>query len=225
MVGGPCWGRGGQSGFESCPPDSEPALLTPLQLCPLSFTPTRNQNQQAALRSCTFMALQKNQKFSFTFKRQLWKEALCFLGPQQVVGWSPREEPPHQPLYPQGACPPPRMSGNRRNIPGSGQPGPHFTHGETETQRAKGTFLLQASRISCKAGPQPLKLSSLPLSWKTRPRPVKGGLLSPLSSSGPFSRHLGDSPDFIDRQDSLESIWCTLLINLFQIIAENYWFM
>lgn len=67
-------------------------------------------------------------------------------------------------------------------------------------------------------------LLSSPQGCKMRLRSVKAGLPSPVSSSGPFSRHLGDSPKFIDRQGSLESIWRTLLINLFQIIVENYWF-
>ena len=71
--------------------------------------------------------------------------------------------------------------------------------------------------------PQPMKLAGLPRGWKTRLRPAKAGLPPPLSSSGPLHRHLGDSPKFIDRQGSFKSIWCTLLINLFQIIAGNYW--
>lgn len=221
-------GEGRQSGFEMSPPDSNPALLIPIQHT-LSSAPARNQNQRQ-LYAAAPSRLSGSPRRSPSPSKGSRGGCLMLPWPQQAARSAKRsgaleKRRPHRPLYPWGACSPPRTYGNRRKVLGSGQPSPRVTHGETEAQRDKGTYLLQANRMSDRAGPQPLRLSSLPQGWKTRLRPDKAGLPSPLSSSGPSSRHLGDSPEFIDRQDSLESIWCTLLINLFQIIAENYWFV
>lgn len=52
---------------------------------------------------------------------------------------------------------------------------------------------------------------------------VWSGAASPISNSASFSCPPGDFPKLSISEANLESIWCTLLINLFQIIAANYW--
>lgn len=104
---------------------------------------------------------------------------------------------------------------------GSGSPAPILHEwGNRGAERQRD--LLKADKVSCRAGFQPREPSGLLQGWEGSLRPARAGLPSPLSSSGPFSRRPGASPKFIDGQGSLESIWCTLLINLFQVIAGNW---
>lgn len=85
-------GGGGQSGFEMSPPDSNPALLNPIQHT-LGSAPARNQNQQAVLCRCTFPALWKHQMLSFTFERQPWRMLDASLAPSRRPGQQREVEP------------------------------------------------------------------------------------------------------------------------------------
>lgn len=202
--------------------DPSPALLTTMEQA-LKCAPATTRGPSCEPPA----ALRKDQMFSFALERQPWWILLASSAPKRLPSQQRDVEPerrgvPSTAAVPLAPTPWGARSPPRRKIRGSGPPGPHYTRGETEAQRGKGSYLLMANRTPCRAGPQPRRLSSVPQGSQDRLRSAKAGLPSPFSSSGPFSRHLGDAPEFIDRQGSLESIRRTLLINLFQIIAENY---
>lgn len=145
---------------------------------------------------------------------------LCFLGPQQAAmssrgKTSPKEELPPQRLSCQPTHLPEVRGAEGRSLARDSQP--RFYIWENWGSER------QSPQNITQSWPQPRKLVAFPRAEKPGLDQPEAGPPPPLSSSGPLSRHLGDPPKFIDCHSSLESIWCTLLINLFQIIAGNYW--